>query len=208
MRNVSVLPLDLRAGLPDTTWSVRSGVSTRLPLLGLSKERLFVVRGRGVHSRRSPCGSPSETAATPPHVPPSCFRSTSTVSSSTGRVGVLHPTADLEVHRVSDPCEGSSPRRLPALQSFRPPTQRGSVPRLPPDPKPRLRAASARASRSVRSVATPPSSMLPSTSTSRARRNAVTRACLRLRSHPTMSPPSCFTRRLAPAPSDPAACAP
>jgi hypothetical protein len=97
----------------------------RATSLGVVNDRPSAVRIRGVHSRRRPRGHRLRTgAASSDRVPPSWFRTTSTVCSSNGRVEPCGPTADLGVRRVSSSSEEPFPRRTSALQSLAPPEQR------------------------------------------------------------------------------------
>jgi len=77
----SLDPLDLDAGSPVTSRSIRFGLPTELPLLGFSKDRPSIVLSRGV---RRPSFAfplrPSEVSCRPPRVPSTWFCTTSTDS--------------------------------------------------------------------------------------------------------------------------------
>lgn len=77
----SLDPLDLDAGSPVTSRSIRFGHTTELPLMGFSKDRPSIVPSRGV--RRPGLAfplRPSEVSCRPPRVPSTWFCTTPTDS--------------------------------------------------------------------------------------------------------------------------------
>jgi hypothetical protein len=77
----SLDPLDLDAGSPVTSRSIRFGLPTELPLMGFSKDRPSIVPSRGV--RRPGLAfplRPSEVSCRPPRVPSTWFCTTPTDS--------------------------------------------------------------------------------------------------------------------------------
>jgi hypothetical protein len=80
-KQTSLDPLDLDAGSPVTSRSIRFGLPTELPLMGFSKDRPSIVPSRGV--RRPGLAfplRPSEVSCRPPRVPSPWFRTTPTDS--------------------------------------------------------------------------------------------------------------------------------
>jgi hypothetical protein len=117
-----IVPRDLRAGLPDTSWSMRpDALASGFLSWGCRRSPLRRSRSGSPLPDSTLRPSPSDRDATPDLVPPSWFCATSTVYSSSDRVRVLHLTADLEVRPVSDLCDRSSSVRSLALQSLAPP---------------------------------------------------------------------------------------
>jgi hypothetical protein len=101
-----IVPRDLRAGLPDTSWSMRpDALASGFLSWGCRRSPLRRSRSGSPLPDSTLRPSPSDRDATPDLVPPSWFCATSTVYSSSDRVRVLHLTADLEVRPVSDLCE-------------------------------------------------------------------------------------------------------
>jgi hypothetical protein len=101
-------------------------LSRRTSSPGVVKVRPSVVCDRGVHLESRSCRHARPARTKPPLRPCSAHVVSHHLDGLLlhDRAGMLHPTADPGVRRVSACCAQASSRRVLALQSFEPPSQR------------------------------------------------------------------------------------